>query len=98
VGSLEQAYGSEAANPGFWDSISANAYVRDLNRPIQLHHATTDEEVPLAFSQMLYDEMQAAGQVVEFYTYEGDNHNISRNFSLAMQRSIEFFDRTLKPD
>jgi hypothetical protein len=42
--------------------------------------------------------MQAANRVVEFYSYEGDNHNISGNFSLAMQRSIEFFDRYLKTD
>jgi dipeptidyl aminopeptidase/acylaminoacyl peptidase len=63
-----------------------------------LHHSTSDEEVPWAFSEMLYEEMQAASRVVEFYSYDGDNHNISGNFSLAMQRSIEFFDRYLKTD
>jgi hypothetical protein len=45
---------------------------------------------------MLYDEMLEVNKSVEFYTYEGDNHNISNYFSLAMQRTIEFFDRTLK--
>ena len=96
VGSLQQAYGTAEANPAFWNSISANGYLRDLDRPIQLHHSTTDEEVPVEFSQMLYDEMLEANQVVELYTYEGDNHNISHNFSLAMQRTVEFFDRYLK--
>ncbi len=98
VYSLEQTYGSVAANPGFWNSISANSYLHDLHGPIQLHHSTTDEEVPVEFSQMLYDEMIQANQVVELYTYAGDNHNISANFSLAMQRTVEFFDRYLKPD
>ncbi len=98
VYSLEQAYGTVEQNPQFWNSISANAYVKDLNRPIQLHHSTTDEEVPWEYSQMLYDELIAANQIAEFYSYEGDNHNISRNFTLAMQRTIEFFDRYLKPD
>ena len=93
---LEQAYGTPQQNPGFWNSISANAYLRDLRGPIQIHHATTDEEVPVEFSEMLYNEMQEAGQPVEFYTYDGDNHNISANFSVAMQRSIEFFDRYVK--
>ena len=96
VGSLLQAYGTTETNAGFWNSISANGYLRDLDRPIQLHHSTTDEEVPVEFSQMLYDEMLEANQVVELYIYEGDNHNISHNFSLAMQRSVEFFDRYLK--
>ncbi|HET9908960.1 MAG TPA: alpha/beta fold hydrolase [Anaerolineales bacterium] len=96
VHSLEQSYGSVGQNPEFWNSISANAYVRDLNRPIQLHHGTADQDVPWEFSQMLYDEMIAANQIAEIYTYEGDNHNISNYFSLAMQRTIEFFDRYLK--
>src|SRR5215217_6196879 len=98
VYSMEQAYGTVETNPQFWNSISANGYLRDLRGPIQLHHSTTDEEVPWEFSEMLYEEMQAANRVVEFYSYQGDNHNISGNFSLAMQRSIEFFDRYLKTD
>lgn len=97
VYSLEQQYGSVETNPEFWNSISANAYLKDLNRPIQIHHGTADEEVPIEFSQMLYDEMLAAGQTAEFYTYAGDNHNLSKDFSLAMQRSVEFFDRYVKP-
>ncbi|MCI0549627.1 MAG: alpha/beta hydrolase [Anaerolineae bacterium] len=95
---LQQTYGTVEQNPRFWNSISANAYVSDLNRPIQLHHATADHDVPWEFSQMLYDEMLEANQVAEFYTYEGDNHNISNSFNLAMQRTIEFFDRYLKTD
>ena len=98
VYSLQQSYGSVEENPEFWNSISANAYLRDLHRPIQLHHGTADHDVPWEFSEMLYDEMLAANQVAEFYTYEGDNHNISNYFSLAMQRTIEFFDRYLKTD
>jgi len=96
VYSLQQSYGSVEENPEFWNSISANAYVGDLNRPIQLHHGTADHDVPWEFSEMLYDEMLTANQVAEFYTYDGDNHNISNYFSLAMQRTIEFFDRYLK--
>jgi dipeptidyl aminopeptidase/acylaminoacyl peptidase len=96
VYSLEQTYGSVETNPDFWNSISANAYLRDLNGPIQLHHGTADADVPWEFSEMLYNEMLAMDQVAEFYTYDGDNHNISNDFSTAMQRTIEFFDRYLK--
>lgn len=98
VYSLEQSYGSVQSNPEFWKSISANGYLRDLNGPIQLHHGTADHDVPWEFSQMLYDELLAANQVAEFYTYDGDNHNISNSFGIAMQRTIKFFDRYLKTD
>jgi hypothetical protein len=52
--------------------------------------------VPLAASQKLYEQMLTAGMPVEFYTYEGDNHNLSEFFTLAMNRTIEFFDLYLK--
>src|ERR1044071_111211 len=67
VYSLQQTYGSAQDNPKFWNSISANSYLRDLRGPIQLHHSTTDEEVPVEFSQMLYEEMEQANQKVELY-------------------------------
>jgi dipeptidyl aminopeptidase/acylaminoacyl peptidase len=89
-------YGSPEENPTFWNSISANAYLSEISGPIQLHHGTVDTDVPLAFSESLYFQMLEAGQYVELYKYEGDNHNISNNFSTAMKRTIEFFDRYLK--
>jgi dipeptidyl aminopeptidase/acylaminoacyl peptidase len=98
VYSLQQEHGSVEQNPDFWNSISANAYLRDLDGPIQIHHGTADHDVPWEFSDMLYSEMLEANQVVEFYTYEGDNHNISNHFTEAMQRTIEFLDRALKTD
>lgn len=96
VYSLEQSYGSVETNSEFWRSISANGYLQDLNGPIQIHHGTADADVPWEFSQMLYDEVLQANQTAELYLYEGDNHNISNSFSLAMQRTIEFFDRYVK--
>ena len=91
-----EQFGTRDENPAFWDSISANAYLAELSGPIQLHHGTSDESVPLAASETLYDEMIAAGEAVEFYSYDGDNHNLSGFFTTAMNRSIEFFDRFVK--
>ncbi|CAG0995282.1 partial Dipeptidyl aminopeptidase 4, partial [Gammaproteobacteria bacterium] len=93
---LVQLYGSPEENPAFWDSISANAFLTELSGPIQLHHGTADSSVPLAASETLYQQMLAVEELVELYTYQGDDHNISQSFSLAMQRSIEFFDLNVK--
>lgn len=91
-------YGSPDTNPEFWNSISANNYLGDLSGPIQLHHGTADESVPLEFSQILSGQLQAAGKTVELYEYPGDNHNISNYFSQAMIYTVDFFDRYLKID
>jgi fermentation-respiration switch protein FrsA (DUF1100 family) len=93
---LVEKYGDPTANPAFWASISANSYVSDLSGPIQLHHGTEDESVPVEFSELLYDEIAAVGGAADLFTYEGDNHNLSGQFNAAMRRSIEFFDRYVK--
>ncbi|MGE5603359.1 MAG: alpha/beta hydrolase family protein [Nitrososphaerales archaeon] len=93
---LTLKYGTVQQNPAFWASISPNSYLADISGPIQLDHSVTDEEVPVEASQTLYKEMQDAGKTVELYTYPGDNHNISKNFNTAMQRTVAFFDRYVK--
>jgi len=52
--------------------------------------------VPVQFSRDVAEMIRLAGGVVEYYEYEGDNHNISVNFNTAMQRSIAFFDKYVK--
>lgn len=93
---LFNTYGSPEENPEFWAAISPTSFLNDLSGPIQLHHGTTDTSVPVEFSETLYEQMQAGGQLVELYVYEGDNHNISTNFGTAMARSIQFFDTYVK--
>ncbi|MBZ9712279.1 alpha/beta hydrolase family protein [Deinococcus multiflagellatus] len=76
--------------------LSPNAYLKELEgRPLQLHHGTADKDVPYSFQQALADDLRAAGQPVEAYRYEGDNHNLSGNLGLALRRSVAFFKRHL---
>lgn len=92
---LVEKYGSPEQNPQFWNSISANSYLKDISGPLQLHHGTADESVPLLFSQNLEKQMKEAGKEVELFTYQGDDHNLTSHFSQAMQRSIDFFRKHL---
>lgn len=89
-------YGTPEANPDFWNSISSNSYVSDLSGPIQLHHGTADKSVPYEFSETLAEQMMQAGKEGEVYIYPGDDHDITGNFGVAMNRSVEFFNKYLK--
>lgn len=90
-------YGTPKSNPEFWQSIDPNFYLSDITAPAQLHTGTEDEEVPEAFSQGLFDRMKKLKKTVEIYSYPGGDHNITEpNFSVAMNRSVEFFDNYLK--
>lgn len=94
--SLVAEFGQPADNPAFWQTLSANHFLQDLNGPIQLHHARGDASVPVVLSELLTQQGQVAGMPIESFIYPGDNHNISGNFGRAMTGSVAFFDRWLK--
>jgi dipeptidyl aminopeptidase/acylaminoacyl peptidase len=89
-------YGTFDQNPEFWETISPNSYLADLSGPIQIHHGTADWMVPLEWSEGFIQKMEDANMPYEFYTYEGDDHNISGNYREAMLRTVAFFDQYVK--
>jgi fermentation-respiration switch protein FrsA (DUF1100 family) len=91
------AYGWFDENPEFWASVDPTFHLEDLSGPLQLHHGTGDESVPVEFSEDLYARLQKSNLKAELHLYEGDNHNIANQFSMAMERSIQFFDTYLMP-
>lgn len=94
---LIQKYGTPLSNPEFWNRIDPTNFVADISTPVQLHQGLSDEEVPPSFSDSLFNKLKLSGKTVELYTYPGADHNISEpSFSIAMERSIAFFDRYLK--
>lgn len=92
---LTEQYGNPETNPEFWSDISPISFVTDVSGPIQLHHAKGDASVPYEFSVKLDDAMNSAGVQSELYLYEGDDHDITANFALAMNRSVTFFQKHL---
>lgn len=93
---LTKTFGDPTSNKEFWDSISANSYLADISGPLQLHHGTGDTHVPIIFSETLDKQLRKAGKIIEYYIYEGDDHNLTNNLSLALNRSVDFFDQYLK--
>ncbi len=93
---LVQRYGTPEKNPQFWASISSNSYLGDISGPLQLHHGSADASVPVAFSQNLEKQMKEESKEVELYVYQGDDHDIAANLGVALNRSVEFFDKYLK--
>lgn len=93
---LVTQFGTPAQNPKFWNSISANSYLKDVSGPIQLHHGGADASVPVEFSEKLDKELKAENKLSELFVYPGDDHNIANNFNIAISHSLEFFDKYLK--
>lgn len=93
---LVTKYGSPSATNIFWHSADPTYFLADIKAPVQLDVGGDDEEVPVAFSQSLFTKLQSFGKTTEFFSYPGDNHNISGHFSQAMKHSLDFFNTYLK--
>jgi dipeptidyl aminopeptidase/acylaminoacyl peptidase len=93
---LAQQYGDITVNPQFWASIDPMTYIKDITAPVLIQHGTADGEVPFVLSRKLDTALKNAGKNVTFYPYTGDDHNLSNNLSIALKRSVEFFDAYLK--
>jgi dipeptidyl aminopeptidase/acylaminoacyl peptidase len=96
LSNLEGIYGTPQTNSAFWNSVDPNSYLKDITAPLQIDVGLADIQVPPDFSTGLYNRMTAAGKVVEYYEYPGANHDINQSFTLAMKRTIDFFNRHLK--
>ena len=93
---LLERFGTPDENPAAWDAVSPNAHLAEISGPLQLHHGTNDHSVPLAYSERLDEQMQAAGRTTELFIYQGDDHNLAGNLTTALRRSVEFFDQHVK--
>ena len=93
---LVAEYGTWQENPEFWQSVAPTSFLSDLSGPVQLHHGTADERVPVIHSQDLKERIKKAGKIAELFEYPGADHNLSQSFGTAMARSVAFFDQYLK--
>ena len=87
---------SRTTSPHNDEGVSAINYFDKIATPIQLHHGTADQSVPLEWSDELDKDLKEAGKEVKLFTYQGDDHNLSKNLPVALRRSVEFFDQYLK--
>lgn len=75
--------------------ISSLENISRVKVPLNIHHATADESVPFSWGTYLHEKLKEAGKTVTFYSYQGDNHDIAKNFGRALSRDVEFFKSKL---
>ena len=91
---LRRTYGPAGAD--VYRRISPLTYFTDVGAPMQLHHGLNDKEVPIAFSQKMYQALAGLGKKTELFTYPGEKHEFADAWQLAAERSLQFFDRYVK--
>lgn len=93
---LDRTYGTDKRTEEIYRNISPIIYFEDVIAPVQLHHGTGDDVVPLWFSEKMYETLTHFGKKVEFYTYEGERHEFIDDWPVAAERALQFFDKYVK--
>lgn len=93
---VSDTYGLPEDNPEFWAGISALNYFDQVAEPVLIHHGTLDESCEIDWSRRAAAELEAKGKDVTLIEYVGEYHAFYRDWTLSMERTVEFLKRTMK--
>lgn len=83
-----------ATSPAMLERISPLYYFRDITSPIQLHHGTADQTVPVAWAQETCDTATAAGVQIECIYYPEEDHTFRRRVADQFYGAMLYFYKT----
>lgn len=86
-------YGTPEANPNFWAGLNGEPYLERLTIPVQIYHGTSDDDVPLAWSQetkRLLDEQEKQNELI---VYPGEEHEFGPRWQDFMDTSRQFIEK-----
>ena len=80
--------------PSLLLNISPVYYYGNITAPIQLHHGTTDETVPISWAQETCSLLSAAGKTIDCIYHEGEGHIFSDGVKAEFLESMVNFYKT----
>ncbi len=79
------------------DGVSPVNYLKYISAPISLHQGLVDVEVKPEWSKELNNALKKEGKTVEYFEYEGQDHNFRNlGWDLISERTVVFYDKYLK--
>jgi dipeptidyl aminopeptidase/acylaminoacyl peptidase len=89
-------YGAPEDNPAFWRDASARTYFDRVTEPLLIHHGTSDDSCPIAWSRETVAALERAGKDVRLNVYNGEEHAFGPQWPLSMRRTTAFFEQNLR--
>ena len=79
------------------EGISPINYLKYITAPISIHQGLEDTEVNPKWSKELKNELEKNGKKVEYFEYQGQDHNFRNlGWDEISQRTISFYNNYLK--
>ena len=92
---VSDTYGLPEDNPEFWAGISALNYFDQVAEPVLIHHGTLDDSCEIDWSRRAAAELEAQGKDVTLIEYVGEYHAFYRDWTLSMERTVDFLRKTM---
>ena len=75
---------------------SLTNYFNRITAPLQIHQGTSDDAVPIAWSDSFVKVLKGEQKDVEYFTYPGADHNMLGGWNTVVSRDIQFFREHLR--
>jgi len=93
---LAKAHGEFEPTSAFWKEVAPTNYLNEIKSSIAVHHAEDDQVVSINYTRDLEELLSKTQVPHQVFEYKQGGHNISgASFTLAMQRTLDFFTETL---
>lgn len=73
------------------DLYALTNYLEAIKGPVQIHQGTSDDAVPVMWTDEFVPLLETTGVDVEYFRYSGADHNLTPGWDTVIRRDIEFF-------
>lgn len=74
------------------DKYSLTNYLDRINAPIQLHQGTSDDAVPVAWSDTLDTKLKKLDKNIDYIVHPGADHNMQPDWNNAAKQTLKFYE------
>ncbi|RYP83549.1 alpha/beta fold hydrolase [Nocardioides guangzhouensis] len=92
---LYDRFGTPRANPRFYRELSARTYFDRITEPLLIHHGTSDDSCPIAWSRTTQDLLRQDGVRSRLVVYEGEEHAFVPRWEDSIRTTVAFLRRQL---
>jgi uncharacterized protein len=75
--------------------FSIDHYWQDIHASLQVHQGTADDYIKTEWTDDFVQKLKDLNKDVFYYKYSQNDHNLSKDWDLVVQRDLEFFKKHL---
>ena len=92
---FEDRFGTPRSAPEVYAGLSSRTYFDRVSEPLLIHHGSSDDTCPIAWSRTTHRLLGRAGAESRLEVYRGEEHAFIPQWPLSMDRTVAFLRRRM---